>query len=124
MRENRNRTSLSSLPEHKYKKSSELVSFVSGGRDAVTAQKLKTCLEELNITYDCIVRDHWKSFIQVFRPEKQYKYHTIGIENNHCHFRYRIKRVVRRTCCFSKKVLNYVKAFNLGFFYINHGFVW
>lgn len=37
--------------------------------------------------------------------------------------RHRIKRAVRRTCCFSKKVLNHVKAFNLGFFYINHGFV-
>ncbi|MDR1156178.1 MAG: IS1 family transposase, partial [Bacteroidales bacterium] len=29
----------------------------------------------------------------------------------------------RKTCCFSKKLLNHLKAFNLAFFYINFGFV-
>ncbi|MCL2040228.1 MAG: IS1 family transposase, partial [Bacteroidetes bacterium] len=29
----------------------------------------------------------------------------------------------RRTCCFSKKMINHIKAFNLGFYYINFGYV-
>ncbi|MDR1022034.1 MAG: IS1 family transposase, partial [Prevotellaceae bacterium] len=29
----------------------------------------------------------------------------------------------RKTCCFSKKLFNHLKAFNLAFFYINFGFV-
>jgi insertion element IS1 protein InsB len=103
--------------------SGEIVAFVWGGRDAVTAQRLKTRMEELNITYDCIASDHWESFIKIFKPYLQGKYHTVGIEGNNCRLRHRIKRAVRRTCCFSKKVLNHIKAFNLGFFYINHGFI-
>ncbi|MFC2753084.1 MAG: IS1 family transposase, partial [Cardiobacterium sp.] len=34
----------------------------------------------------------------------------------------RIRRAVRRTCCFSKKMLYHLKAFAIGFFYINYGF--
>ena len=29
-----------------------------------------------------------------------------------------------KTCCFSKKLFNHFKAFDLAFFYINYGFVW
>ncbi|MDR0629091.1 MAG: IS1 family transposase, partial [Treponema sp.] len=29
----------------------------------------------------------------------------------------------RRTCCFSKKLRNHWKAFNMAFFYINYGYV-
>ncbi|MDR1863893.1 MAG: IS1 family transposase, partial [Spirochaetaceae bacterium] len=28
-----------------------------------------------------------------------------------------------RTCCFSKKLYNHLKAFDIAFFYINYGFV-
>jgi hypothetical protein len=37
--------------------------------------------------------------------------------------RHRIRRTFRKTCCFSKKLFNHFKAFNLAFFYINFGFV-
>ncbi|MDR0714048.1 MAG: IS1 family transposase, partial [Bacteroidales bacterium] len=37
--------------------------------------------------------------------------------------RHRIRRAFRKTCCFSKKLFNHFKAFNLAFFYINFGFV-
>ncbi|MDR1301476.1 MAG: IS1 family transposase, partial [Treponema sp.] len=40
-----------------------------------------------------------------------------------CRMRHRIRRAFRRTCCFSKKVLNHLKAFEMAFFYINYGFV-
>ncbi len=46
--------------QYVYERSSgEIVAFVWGGRDAITAQKLKDRIEELNITYDCIASDHW-----------------------------------------------------------------
>ncbi|MDR2798186.1 MAG: IS1 family transposase, partial [Treponema sp.] len=35
----------------------------------------------------------------------------------------RIRRAFRRTCCFSKKVFNHWKAFDMAFFYINDGFI-
>ena len=66
---------------------------------------------------------HWESFIKVFKPALKGKFHIVGIEGNNCRLRHRIKRAVRKTCYFSEKVLNHVKAFNLGFFYINNGFI-
>lgn len=103
--------------------SGEIVAFVWGGRDAITAQRLKDRMKELNITYDCIASDYLERFIKIFQPNQQGKYHTVGIEGNNCRLRHRIKRAVTRNCCFSKKVSNHVKAFNLRFFYLNHGFV-
>lgn len=82
--------------QYVYDRSSrEIVAFVWNGRDAVTAKKLKTRMEELNITYDCIASDHWESFIKIFKPNRQGKYHTVGIEDNNCRLRHRIKRAVR-----------------------------
>ncbi|MDR1443272.1 MAG: IS1 family transposase, partial [Treponema sp.] len=51
------------------------------------------------------------------------KKHTVGIEGNNCRLRHRIRRVFRRTCCFSKSIVNHWKAFDMAFFYINYGFV-
>ncbi|MBE0443588.1 IS1 family transposase, partial [Psychrobacter sp. FME13] len=30
------------------------------------------------------------------------KQHTVGIEGNNCRLRHRLRRAVRKTCCFSK----------------------
>ncbi|KAA6315882.1 hypothetical protein EZS27_033729 [termite gut metagenome] len=51
------------------------------------------------------------------------KAHTVGIERNNCRLRHRIRRSFRKTCRFSKKLLNHLKAFNLAFFYINFEYV-
>ncbi|MDR1986342.1 MAG: IS1 family transposase, partial [Treponema sp.] len=32
-------------------------------------------------------------------------------------------RAFRKTCCFSKKLFNHLKAFEMAFFYINYGSV-
>ncbi|MDO9154010.1 MAG: IS1 family transposase, partial [Paludibacter sp.] len=40
-----------------------------------------------------------------------------------CRLRHRIRRAVRKTCCFSKIMFNHIKAFSLAFFYINYGYV-
>ena len=48
---------------------------------------------------------HWESFIKVFKPTLQGKFHTVGIEGNNCRLRHRIiKRAVRNTCCFEKDI--------------------
>ena len=49
------------------------------------------------------------------------KKNTVGIEGNNCRLRHRIRRAVRKTCCFSKCLRNHIKAFRLAFFYINFG---
>ena len=51
------------------------------------------------------------------------KQHTVGIEGNNCRLRQRIRRAVCRTYCFSKKMLYHLRAFAIGFFYINYGFI-
>ena len=60
-----------------------------------------------------------------FKPdEKQIsKRHTVGIEGNNCRLRHRLRRAVRKTCCFSKKLDNHFKTSDLVFFYINYGYV-
>jgi hypothetical protein len=48
----------------------------------------------------------------------------VGIEGNNCRLRHRVRWAFRRMCCFSKKPDNHGKAFEMGFFYLNYGFVW
>jgi IS1 family transposase/transposase-like protein len=107
------------------RESGEIVCFVWGKRDLHTAQKLKDKLSDLGVSYGSIATDSWDSFITVFKGDNHLvgKEHTVGIEGNNCRLRHRIRRAFRKTCCFSKKLLNHFKAFNLAFFYINFGFV-
>jgi IS1 family transposase len=97
----------------------EIAAYVWKKRDIKTAQKLKRRLKRLGIRYDRIATDNWGSSILVFANDA----HEAGIEGNNCRMRHRIRRVFRRTCCFSKKLFNHWKAFDMAFFYINYGFV-
>jgi IS1 family transposase/transposase-like protein len=108
-----------------HRKSGEIVAYVWGKRDIKTAQKLRKRLKRLGISYDRIATDNWDSFLSVFREDKHEvgKEYTEGIEGNNCRLRHRIRRVFRRTCCFSKKLRNHWKAFDMAFFYLNYGFV-
>jgi IS1 family transposase len=98
---------------------------VWGNRDIKTAEKLKERIQELGISYDLIATDNGDSFLAVFAEGGHLagKEHTVGIEGNNCRLRYRIRRVFRKTCCFSKRLFNHLKAFDMAFFYINYGFV-
>jgi IS1 family transposase len=117
-----------------HRESGEIVCFVWGKRDLKTAKKLKKKLVSLGIRYGAIASDNWDSFIAAFKGDNHLtgKKHTVGIEGNtctvyevrgNCRLRHRIRRAFRRTCCFSKKLINHFKAFNLAFFYINFGYV-
>ena len=103
----------------------EIVAYVWGKRDSKTATKLRKRLKRLGITYDRIACDGWDSFLSAFKEDELLigKKHTVGIEGNNCRLRHRLRRVFRKTCCFSKKLKNHWKAFDMVFYYINYGFV-
>ena len=114
--------------QYKYaydKGSGEIVGFVLGKRDLKTARELKRKLTDLGVSYGSIASDNWDSFVSTFEDNNHLigKKHTVGIEGNNCRLRHRIRRAFRKTCCFSKKLINHVKAFTLAFFYINFGYI-
>jgi IS1 family transposase/transposase-like protein len=108
-----------------HRESGEIVAYVWGKRDLKTAQKLRKRLKRLGISYGRIACDEWDSFLAAFGTEAELrgKRYTVGIEGNNCRLRHRIRRVFRKTCCFSKKLFNHWKAFSMAFFYINYGYI-
>lgn len=108
-----------------HRETGEIVAYVWGKRDLATVKKLKARLKELRVKYARIASDNWDSFVTAFKEYKQLvgKFFTVGIEGNNCRIRHRVRRGFRRSCNFSKKLENHFKAFDLTFFYINHGFV-
>ncbi|KAA6324504.1 hypothetical protein EZS27_026173 [termite gut metagenome] len=107
------------------RQSGEMVAYVWGKRDLKTAKRLREKLIKLGISFGCVCTDDWQSFITAFKEDNHIvgKAHTVGIEGNNCRLRHRIRRAFRKTCCFSKKLFNHLKAFRLAFFYINYGHV-
>jgi IS1 family transposase len=72
-----------------------------------------------------VATDDWDSFISAFGEDNHEvgKEYTVGIEGNNCRLRHRVRRTFRRTCCFSKKLFNHWKAFDMAFFSINYDFL-
>ena len=103
----------------------EIVAYVWGKRNLKTARKLRTKLAESGVTYTKIYSDDWQSFVTTFKADNLEigKAGTVGIEGNNCRLRHRIRRAFRKTCCFSKKIINHLKAFDLAFFFINWGYI-
>ena len=108
-----------------HRTSGEIVAFVWGKRNKKTAKKLRNKLSSLGVSFDAVYTDNWESFNAAFSADNHIsgKENTVGIEGNNCRLRHRIRRAFRKTCCFSKKLYNHLKAFNLAFFYINFGYV-
>ncbi|KAA6315487.1 hypothetical protein EZS27_034061 [termite gut metagenome] len=105
------------------RQSGEMVAYVWGKRDLKTAKRLREKLIKLGVSFGCIRTDERQSFITAFKEDNHVigKSHTVGIEGNNCRLRHRIGRAFRKTCRFSKKLFNHLKAFRLAFFYINYG---
>ena len=103
----------------------EIVGYVWGKRNRKTAKKLRDKLKMSQVSYEMVYTDNWDSFVSVFQKDNHIigKENTQGIEGNNCRLRHRIRRAFRKTCCFSKKLANHFKAFDLAFFYINYGLV-
>jgi IS1 family transposase len=108
-----------------HRESGEIVAYVWGKRDLKTAVRFRKRLQRLGVAYDRIATDEWNSFLTAFNDDELLigKQYTVGIEGNNCRLRHRIRRVFRKTCCFSKKLFNHCKALSMAFFYINYGFV-
>jgi len=108
-----------------HRETNEIVTYVWGKRNLKTAIKLRKRLKRLGIQYNRIACDDWDSFLTAFEEDVLLigKRYTSGIEGNNCRLRHRIRRAFRRTCCFSKKLLNHWKAFSMTIFYINYGYV-
>jgi IS1 family transposase len=94
-------------------------------RDLKTANKLRKRIKKLGITCDRKVTDDWRSFIIAFLPDTHEvgKEFTVDIEGNNGTVQHRMRWMLRKTCCFSKQLLNHYKAFEIAFFYINYDFV-
>jgi IS1 family transposase len=108
-----------------HRETGEIVAFVWGKRDLKTAKRLKKKLSDFRVNYGRVATDDRDSFISTFSEGNHLagKEYTVGIEGNNCRLRHRIRRAFRKTCCFSKKLFNHLKAFNPVFCYINFGFV-
>ena len=108
-----------------HRSSGEIVAFVWGKRNLNTAKRLRSELTALGVSFDTVFSDSWESFKGAFVADNHItgKENTVGIEGNNCRLRHRVRRAFRKTCCFSKKLFNHMKALNLAFFYINFGFI-
>lgn len=103
----------------------EIVAYVWGRRNLATAKQLRSKLLSLGISFNKIACDNWESFLVAFKHsiKKVGKRFTVGIEGNNTRLRTFARRAFRKTCCFSKNPTNHLKAFDLVFHYINHGWV-
>jgi IS1 family transposase/transposase-like protein len=106
------------------RESAEIVAYVWGDRSSKTANRLREKLKDLGVTYDRIATDDWDSFIKAFANDAHVvgKEYTVGIEGNNCRLRHRMRRIFRKTCNFSKKLVNHFKAFEMTVHYINFGY--
>ncbi|MHC6202654.1 IS1 family transposase, partial [Breznakiellaceae bacterium SP9] len=104
------------------RETSEIVAYQWGKRDRKTAEKLLDKIKTLGITYNWFATDWWESFLRAFSDEnhKIGKEFTSGIEGNNCLLRCRMRRVFRKSCCFSKKLVYHLREFKMAFYYINY----
>ncbi|MBC6401930.1 MAG: IS1 family transposase, partial [Ekhidna sp.] len=108
-----------------HRESGEIVAWVFGKRNEKTVRAFWCKIKALGIKWGCLLIDNWKSFKRVFRVTNHLmgKAGIKGIEGNNCRLRHRIRRAFRRTCYFSKKMENHIKAFEFAFYYINYGHI-
>ena len=83
----------------------EIVAFTIGKRSAETVRRLMMKLKHLDIQW--FLTDHWEAFHTVLPAKKHLagKQYTKNIEGINTWFRTRVRRLMRRTVCFSKKLV-------------------
>lgn len=99
--------------------SGEILAFTLGKRSAKTVKNLMVKLKHLEIDFFCT--DDWEAFAAVLPYYKHLigKRFTKAIEGVNTWFRTRLRRLVRRTTCFSKKVLNHYAMIKLAIYHRN-----
>ena len=84
--------------------SGQVVAFVFGRRTHQTFQRLRNLLKEHQIRVKKWFTDDWWAYLDLLKPKKHQrgKRNTQKLERKHLDLRTRIKRLARRTICFSK----------------------
>jgi len=114
--------------DHKTRK---VLAYTFGRRQDRVFRKLKALLEPFNITM--FYTDDWGSYERNLNPENHTvtKKNTQAIERKNLNFRTRIKRLARKTICFSRSVIMHdiviglvinILEFGLSAFMAVHGF--
>ena len=87
------------------KQSGEILAANWGKRNKKAIKALLKKLQEVEVNFYCT--DHWQAFAEVLPKEKHIigKKYTKKIEGINTWFRTRLRRLTRRTVCFSKKLL-------------------
>ena len=87
------------------RQSGEILAANWGKRNKKSIRALLEKLQHVEINFYCT--DHWQAFKEVLPREKHIigKKHTKKIEGINTWFRTRLRRLVRRTVCFSKKLI-------------------
>ena len=85
-------------------RSGKVLAYVFGRRKDEVFLKLKTLLAPFGITRD--YTDYWGAYIRHLDVHEHQpgKRHTQQIERKHLTWRTRIKRLTRKTICFSKSI--------------------
>jgi len=83
----------------------EIPGFAMGKRNAETLRRLMMKLKQLDIQW--FLTDLWDAFAAVLPADRHLrgKQHTKNMEGINTWFRTRVRRLVRRTTCFSKKLI-------------------
>jgi IS1 family transposase len=83
----------------------EIIAFTMGKRSAEALRNLYVKLKLLDIDY--FLTDEWEAFSAVLSKQKHLagKAFTKAIEGINTFFRTRVRRLMRRTTCFSKKLI-------------------
>ena len=85
--------------------SGEVLAFTLGKRNIKTMKNLMLKLKHIEV--DFFLTDHWQAFSAILPYEKHLigKVFTKAIEGVNTFFRTRLRRLVRKTVCFSKKLI-------------------
>ena len=97
----------------------EILGFTMGKRSQRTVSNLLVKLKALEI--DWFVTDNWEAFKAVLPVQKHLigKQFTKAIEGVNTWFRTRLRRLVRRTVCFSKKLIYHYSIIKMAIYHRN-----
>lgn len=97
----------------------EILAFTMGKRSAATVRNLWMKLKQLDI--EVLLTDEWEAFKAVLPKAKHLigKQYTKAIEGVNTFFRTRSRRLVRRTVCFSKKLIYHYSMMKIIIYFRN-----
>lgn len=101
-------------------KEDEIIAFTMGKRSAATVRNLWIKLKSLNI--ERFLTDDWEAFKAVLPKTRHLvgKVYTKAIEGVNTFFRTRSRRLMRRSVCFSKRLIYHYAMMKIIVFYRNH----